>query len=117
MKEGYPSIVVRTNSRKAAGFAFLCPFLSAETFTRMAEIAYFILLEHTRLELGSKILRLFVEETRPIDADNRTDNISSRNQASPDFHKKQDFVECGRFCDVGKKFGEDFDVVWMQKKI
>jgi phosphinothricin acetyltransferase len=42
-------------------------------------------------------------------------NVSSRNEASLNFHLKNGFVECGRFKDVGTKFGEYFDVVWLQK--
>jgi len=34
-----------------------------------------------------------------------------------EFHLKNGFRECGRFMKVGRKFGEDFDVVWMQKQL
>jgi phosphinothricin acetyltransferase len=43
--------------------------------------------------------------------------ISSLNSASIAFHKKQGFQECGRFLKIGRKWGQDFDVVWMQKMI
>jgi len=42
-------------------------------------------------------------------------NISSHNEQSLDFHRKMGFQQCGRFRRVGKKFGKDFDVIWMQK--
>ena len=41
--------------------------------------------------------------------------ISSHNQASINFHLQNGFKECGRFLRVGRKFGQDFDVVWMQR--
>ncbi len=44
-------------------------------------------------------------------------NISSRNRESLGFHLKNGFRECGRFLKVGRKFGEDFDAVWMQKQL
>jgi phosphinothricin acetyltransferase len=44
-------------------------------------------------------------------------NISSRNRQSLEFHRKNGFRECARFPKVGRKFGEDFDAVWMQKQL
>jgi len=44
--------------------------------------------------------------------------ISSQNEPSQTLHKKNGFLECGRFLNMGRKFGlEDFDVVWMQRMI
>lgn len=33
------------------------------------------------------------------------------------FHRKHGFEDCGRFKGVGRKFGEDFDIVWMQRHL
>ena len=44
-------------------------------------------------------------------------NISSLNPRSIDFHKKNGFIECGRFKNVGRKKGHLFDTVWMQKAL
>jgi L-amino acid N-acyltransferase YncA len=44
-------------------------------------------------------------------------SISSRNDGSIRFHKKNGFRECGRFRRVGRKFGQDFDIVWMQLRL
>lgn len=117
MAKGYPSAVVKTDSSGIVGFAFLHPFLPSATFKRTAEITYFLLPEHTRQGLGTTLLNRFTEEARRLGVDNLLANISSRNQISLDFHRNHGFVECGRFRDVGLKFGQTFDVVWMQKRI
>jgi L-amino acid N-acyltransferase YncA len=117
MTRGYPSLVVRTDSGEFVGFAFLRAFLPAATFRRTAEITYFILPEHTHRGLGEKILKRFEEDASKAGVDNLLASISSRNRFSLDFHGKHGFVECGRLRNVGRKFGEDFDVVWMQKMI
>jgi L-amino acid N-acyltransferase YncA len=39
------------------------------------------------------------------------------NAASLSFHKKHGFTECGRFRGIGKKKGQSFDVVYMQRAI
>ena len=43
--------------------------------------------------------------------------ISSLNSASLAFHRKRGFQERGCFQRIGRKWGQDFDVVWMQKMI
>jgi L-amino acid N-acyltransferase YncA len=117
MVRGYPSLVVRSDSEEVVGFAFLHAFLPAGTFRRTAEIAYFIRPEHTHHGLGRRILERFQGEAVKAGIDNLLASISSRNALSIEFHRKNGFVECGRLGSVGRKFGEDFDVVWMQKRI
>ena len=43
--------------------------------------------------------------------------ISGFNTGSMKFHSNNGFRECGRFIGVGRKFGREFDVVWMQKRL
>jgi L-amino acid N-acyltransferase YncA len=42
---------------------------------------------------------------------------AKQNKAYTEFHKKQGFLECGRFQNIVQKHGNTFDVVWMQKFI
>jgi phosphinothricin acetyltransferase len=113
---GYPFYVVETVKGDVVGFGLMRPYHSCDTFKGAAEVSYFILPEHTRKGLGTKLLDAFTEEARKIGVDTLLVDISSRNVASLDFHRKSGFLECGRFKCVGKKFGENF-VVWMQKHI
>jgi phosphinothricin acetyltransferase len=117
MSTGYPAVVATTETGEVVGFAFLRPFHHADTFKRTAEIAYFILREHTGKGLGRAILDRFIEQARKMGVDNFLASISSRNPESLEFHRQQGFKECGRFQEVGRKFGESFDVVWMQRRI
>jgi L-amino acid N-acyltransferase YncA len=43
--------------------------------------------------------------------------ISSRNEQGIAFHLKHGFVEVGRFHQIGRKMGQLFDVVRMQKML
>jgi L-amino acid N-acyltransferase YncA len=117
MVRGYPSVVVKAESGQVVGFAFLRAFLPAATFSRTAEITYFILPDHTHRGIGRTILENFEKEAVKAGVDILLASISSRNGLSLEFHKKYGFAECGRLRSVGRKFGEDFDVVWMQKMI
>jgi len=117
MARGYPAFVAVSEDGTVAGFGFLHAFLPAATFSRAAEVTYFILPEHTRHGVGSRMLNAFTEAGRGRGVDSLLASISSRNEASLSFHKQHGFAECGRMTAVGRKFGEDFDVVWMQKRI
>jgi len=44
-------------------------------------------------------------------------NMASKNAASILFHARHGFTEVGRLRNAGTKFGERFDVVWMQKEL
>lgn len=117
MSRGYPAVVVRDEAGEVVGFAFLRPHHPADTFKRTAEVSYFILPEHTRQGLGTAILELFTEQAGPLGVDAILACVSSKNLESLSFHRKNGFRECGRFVKVGRKFDEDFDVVWLQKRL
>lgn len=116
MSEGYPRMVVKAGS-EVAGFAFLRAYHPATTFKRTAEITYFIVPQHTREGLGTAVLGLLTEEAKAIGIDSILASVSSRNPGSLNFHLKNGFQECGRLSMVGRKFGEDVDVVWLQKRL
>lgn len=114
---GYPAVVVRAEAEKIVGFAFLHPFRSESTFQRVAEITYFIHPDHIGKGLGTMILEQFIGAAQSHGIETFLASISSRNEMSLQFHIKKGFVECGRFRRIGRKFGEDFDVVWMQLEL
>ncbi len=117
MTRGYPAVAAKDATGRIVGFGLLRPFHFAATFKRAAEVSYFLLPETTRQGLGTTILAMFVAEARKMGIDSILASISSRNVESIDFHVKRGFVECGKFKKIGRKFGQDFDVVWMQKRL
>lgn len=100
-----------------AGFGLLRKHHPAASFNRTAEVTYFVLPKNSRKGLGSKLLSTLAKEAKDMGIDTLLANISSCNEPSIMFHKKHGFRECGCFQRVGKKFGKDFDVIWMQKNI
>ncbi|HAR42636.1 MAG TPA: hypothetical protein DCS07_08410 [Bdellovibrionales bacterium] len=109
--------VIETAEKKLAGFAFLKRYHPASTFNRVAEAGYFILPEYTRRGIGTRILDHLEKTARSLGIDALLAHISSRNQPSVAFHKKQGFSECGRLNKISRKFGKDVDIVWMRKFI
>jgi L-amino acid N-acyltransferase YncA len=116
MSKGYPALAVMAGDI-VVGFSFLRPYHWAETFSRTAEITYFLRLEHTRRGLGATLLEYLCQQAGQQGIEVIVVSLSSRNLASLAFHLKNGFEICGTLRQVGKKFGQDFDVVLMQKQI
>lgn len=114
MSRNYPAFVACDEHQNVVGFAFLHAYHSAPAFQRTAEVTHFIHYEHIGKGLGTLMLDKMVVEAVKIGVDNILASISSQNAVSLAFHKKYGFHECGRLPSIGRKFGQDFDVVYMQ---
>ncbi|HWR14478.1 MAG TPA: GNAT family N-acetyltransferase [Terriglobales bacterium] len=109
--------LVAKHAGDVVGFAIMRPFHHASTFQRTAEVSYFIDPEHTGQHLGSIFLEKLIENARTLHIDWLLASVSSRNEGSLAFHRKHGFEECGHFRDIGRKNGQDFGIVWFQKRI
>lgn len=117
MSQNYPAFVACNENQEVIGFAFLHAYHSARTFQRTAEVTCFIHHKHIGKGLGQLMLSKLIVDAIKIGVDNIIASISSQNVGSLTFHKKYGFRECGRLPAIGKKFGKDFDVVYMQMNI
>lgn len=117
MAEGYPFLVAKDAGGPVLGFGLLRPHHPMPAFARTAEITYFIAPEHTNCGIGGAMLERLVAGGREKGITSILASISSLNGPSLAFHKKHGFVECGRFRGIGRKWGQEFDVVWMQRLV
>jgi phosphinothricin acetyltransferase len=113
----YPFYVIEAKNNQVIGFGFLHRYNPFEMFNRVAEVTYFIHPDYTGKGLGTVLLNRLIEDAKKMNIETLLANISSKNEVSIEFHKKNGFKECGRFVKIGKKHGEEFDVVWMQRVI
>ena len=111
------SFFVLEKEEKIVGFAFLKRYHPYPAFNRVAETGYFLLPEYTRKGLGNRLLNTLEQEAGMLGIDTLLANTSSHNEPSLVFHEQQGFRECGRFKRISRKFGQDVDIVWMQKFI
>jgi phosphinothricin acetyltransferase len=116
MTQGYPAYVAVVDSG-VIGFGFLRPFHPASTLQRTAEVTYFISPKHTQQGIGKALLNRLIEGAASKGSDSLVASISSKNEESLAFHRKNGFRECGRFQQAGRKNGKDFDIVWMQRRL
>ncbi len=117
MSAGYPFLVAKDDEGDVLGFALLRPHSTMPVFSRTAEIACFIAPQHVGKGMGKAMQDRLLHEAKEKGITSILAGISSLNSASIAFHKKRGFQECGRFQKIGRKWGQDFDVVWMQKMI
>ena len=117
LTQGYPFLVAKDMSGKVVGFGSLRHYSPLPTFSGAAEITNFISPEHAGIGIGQKILDNLLDQVGRLGIITILASISSPNQASLAFHKKNGFVECGRFVGIGRKMGQTFDVVWMQRTV
>jgi phosphinothricin acetyltransferase len=112
---GYPTAVAKNKSKTILGFGMLRPYSPMPTLAGTAEITYFVRPECTGKGLGSTMLEYLLTEAREKGLHCILASISSLNEGSVRFHSQHGFSECGRFREVGKKCGKNFDILWMQK--
>jgi L-amino acid N-acyltransferase YncA len=115
--QGYPFYVMAGDADEPLGFGLLHSYHPFPVFSRAAEATYFIRPEHARNGMGTELLKRLVQAATARGIDTLLASISSRNEASLRFHSKNGFRICGRLERIGRKNGQEFDVVWMQKFI
>ena len=112
---GYPTAIAKNKSKTVMGFGMLRPYFPMPTLAGTAEITYFIRYDCTGKGIGSTMLEYLLGRAREKGLHCILASISSLNEGSIRFHSQRGFSECGRFREVGKKHGNLFDIVWMQK--
>lgn len=117
LSKDYPFLVAKDGTGSLLGFALLRPYSPIPVFFKTAELTCFIAPEHTGKGLGRGLLSRLLDAASKKGIKNILAGISSLNLTSLAFHSKCGFVECGRFPAAGRKWGRDFDVVWMHKVI
>ena len=114
---GYPAVAAERPDGTILGFGFIRPYSPYSTFSQTGLISYFVGASWTRRGIGTAILAHLTEEARSRGITRILAHVSSKNPQSLAFHRKHGFIECGRLPEIGRKFGEPFDVVWMIKTL
>jgi len=109
------ALVVEVNNQ-IIGFGYISKFKPFPNFNKTGLLTYFILPEFTGKGIGKNLFNILISKGKAIGIINYLAHISSKNEQSLQFHKKMGFEEAGLFKNVAKKFGEPFDMVWVQKQ-
>jgi L-amino acid N-acyltransferase len=115
--EGVFSFCVLETPCGVVGFGLAKPFLPFPAFAKCCMLTYFILPEYMNRGRGTRLLDRLIRDAKTLGLEMMVANMASKNEPSVRFHRKNGFEESGRLRNVGTKFGEPFDVIWMQKEI
>lgn len=114
--ESYPFLVAE-HEGLPVGFGLLRPFHFSPLMRRAAMTSYFLHPEQRGQGLGSLLLKALEQAAVKMGIDNLVAPIVSHNTASLSFHERQGFKHCGLVEPAGRKFEQDFGVVFMQKDL
>lgn len=101
-------------SQKIAGYADYAPFRAISGFKHSVEHSVFIDPEFTRQGLGQALMLKLIEHARQHHIHVMIAAIDSENQGSILLHKKLGFLQTGYLPQVGQKFGQWRNLIFMQ---
>lgn len=108
------ALVACDDNDKIVGLAFVRPMHPAPVFKRSGEWSIFLLPECTGHNVGPRLLSEAIKQIKAKGVDNLVGNVSSFNQGSIRFHERHGFQYRGRLYKVGRKFEQDFDLLYYQ---
>jgi L-amino acid N-acyltransferase YncA len=117
LREGALGFYVLEYVAHIMGFGFMKPLMPFPAFITTGMLTYFIQPEYTRMSLGKKLLDRLTDDAKKLGMTSLVANMASKNKASIQFHLRCGFTEVGRLHNAGSKFGEPFDMIWMQKML
>ncbi len=108
-------VVVAEHGSVVVGWGSLGPHQERAGFRFTGSLAVYVVGTHRRCGIGGELVEALLSAGRERKIHVVVAAIDSRNEASLKLHTKYGFVEAGVFQEVGCKFGEWRDVVYMQR--
>ena len=117
LREGALGFYVLEREADVVGFGLMKPLMPFPAFMTTGMLTYFIRPEYTCMSLGKKLLGRLTDDAKKMGMISLVANMASKNIPSINFHLHNGFTEVGRLQNTGSKFGEPFDILWMQKML
>lgn len=117
-QQQFPMIVVEDQSlRKIAGYAYYSAFRSISGYRHSIEHSVFIDPNYARQGLGKALMQQLIHLATQQHMHVMVAAIDSENTGSIVLHQQLGFIQTGYMQQVGQKFGQWRDLVWMQLQL
>ncbi|MFK8033410.1 MAG: N-acetyltransferase family protein [Hyphomicrobiales bacterium] len=113
---GYP-VFVAADGSKVLGYATYGAFRPFEGYRRTVENSVYVLSTAQGQGIGKRLLQALLQRAEQSDIHIMVAGIEAGNELSIKLHERYGFVETGRMREVGYKFGQFLDLVFLQKTI
>ncbi len=114
--EGYPVFVAERDG-KIVGWGSISRFHPRAGYRFAVENSIYLRKDSRRMGIGARLLELLIRESRRLGYHTIIAGISAEQIASIELHRKFGFIEAGRLREVGYKFDQWLDVIYMQLRL
>ena len=111
--ESMPILVARYGG-SVVGWGALSSFRTAYTIAGTLEDSIYVHHDFHRQRIGSQLLQALIEEARHLGLRSLLANISADQTPSVRLHEKFGFQKVAHLRDVGQKFNQRFDAIYLQ---
>jgi phosphinothricin acetyltransferase len=116
-ESGRHRLLVATQGADVVGYASSSRFRVKPAYDTSIEVTVYLHPEATGGGIGSLLYRRLFDELQAEDLHRAYAGIALPNDASVALHRKFGFVETGTMTEVGRKFGQWWDVLWMERSL
>jgi phosphinothricin acetyltransferase len=107
-------VLVAEHSGCVVGWGALGSFRAAYTAAGMLEDSIYVHHDFHRQRIGSQLLQALIEEALHLGLRSLLANISADQTPSVRLHEKFGFQKVAHLRDVGQKFNQRFDAIYLQ---
>jgi L-amino acid N-acyltransferase YncA len=111
------TVLVATSGGRVVGWAAISPFHRRSALRYTVENAVYVHPQHSRQGIGRQLMGALIAAAKEAGHHCIVAVIDSRQEPSIALHRSLGFVEAGRLREVGLKFGDWLDLVYMQKTL
>jgi L-amino acid N-acyltransferase YncA len=112
----WPFLVAETEGI-VGGFAYATQFRDRPAYANTCEDSIYVAPDRVRQGVGTALLSALVGSAREFGFEQMIAVIGGAEPASVALHAKVGFIEAGRMCNVGRKFGRVLDTLYMQRDL
>jgi phosphinothricin acetyltransferase len=110
-------LLVATRGGAVVGYATSSPFRPRPAYDLSVEVSAYLAPEVTGGGIGSTLYQRLFDELRGTGLHRAYAVIALPNDASVALHRKFGFADVGTMTEVGRKFDQWWDVLWMERSL